>query len=211
MGDASGAGDRAATGPEMAPVPAPEQKPPTEEAETPAPALTKLHLYGLALVIGGILLTLLIVIGQFDSERDTVTGVLGVVIPAFATIGAALFGITVGYSAGESKGTAAGEAKGKDDARAEGEAAKEQAAADGREETASVVKRLLPAPDAVERVCSALPLASPAYSSQLLYDPNEAAPAPPEFELADMAAAENIRKAHSYLDEVLADPGRRPR
>jgi hypothetical protein len=68
-------------------------------------------------VVVGIIVVVLIVMPEFDSERDTVTGVLGVVIPAFATIGAAVVGITVGYSTGQSSGKEAGKAEGKAEVR----------------------------------------------------------------------------------------------
>ena len=196
------------TKPEPAPKPVEETKaktPEAKEADKPqAPALTKLHLYGLAIVIGGILLALLIAIGKFDSERDTVTGVLGVVIPAFATIGAAMFGITVGYNAGESKGKATGEADGKEQGRAEGEAAKAEVAADSRQEVADNVKRLLPDRDASERVFSSLARSSPANTGQLRVDTPDTASEIPQFNYADLAAAEKIKNAHDYLDEVIA-------
>jgi hypothetical protein len=104
--------------------------------------LTAMHIAGLAVLILGILVVLLIVMPEFNEDRDTATGVLGVVIPAFATIGAALFGITVGYNAGQSSGKETGKAEGK----AEGEARKDEAAAvartQGRKEVAEEVAAL---------------------------------------------------------------------
>jgi hypothetical protein len=105
--------------------------------------LIAMHIAGLAVLILGILVVLLIVMPEFNQDRDTATGVLGVVIPAFATIGAALFGITVGYNAGQSSGKETGKAEGK----AEGEARKDEAAAvartQGRKEVAEEVAERL--------------------------------------------------------------------
>jgi hypothetical protein len=44
--------------------------------------LTAMHIAGLAVLILGILVVLLIVMPEFNDDRDTVTGVLGGVIPA---------------------------------------------------------------------------------------------------------------------------------
>ncbi len=77
------------------------------------PAITGLHLLGLLIIVGGIVLVLLIVMPKFDATKETASGVLGIVIPAFATIGAALFGITVGYTGGSATGKAKGKAEGR--------------------------------------------------------------------------------------------------
>jgi hypothetical protein len=81
--------------------------------------LTAMRIAGLAVLILGILVVLLVVMPEFNDDRDTVTGVLGVVIPAFATIGAALFGITVGYNAGQSSGKETGKAEARPKAKQE--------------------------------------------------------------------------------------------
>ena len=46
-----------------------------------------------------------------DNATNAAT-ILGIVVPAFATIGAAAFGITVAYNAGQAKGEATGQAAG---------------------------------------------------------------------------------------------------
>jgi hypothetical protein len=183
------------------------EQPATGDGKSPTtspPALTKLHLYGLALVIGGILLSLLIVIGKFNAEHDTVTGVLGVVIPAFATIGAALFGITVGYNAGESKGEATGKEKGKEQGRAEAQADTADAITAAREQVAAQAKRLLPDPDALDRMHGAIGLRSPAGTERMLLDLGETTARPAELDFSDLASADYVRRTHAYLDEVLA-------
>jgi hypothetical protein len=52
---------------------------------------------------------------QTDSATNAAT-ILGIVIPAFATIGAAAFAVTVAYKSGTEQGKAAGQAQGKSDA-----------------------------------------------------------------------------------------------
>jgi hypothetical protein len=82
--------------------------------DTPAttPTVGPWHVVALGILMGALLIALALVIPKFNSDRDTVTGVLGVVIPAFATIGAAIFGVTVGYTAGKAQGESAGKAQG---------------------------------------------------------------------------------------------------
>ena len=89
------------------------------------------QLASVLVVVAGIVAVFALGLSKFDSDKDTMTGVLGVVVPAFATIGAAVFGVTVGYNAGRSAGEATGKAK--------GEADKVQAVADARKSLATEV------------------------------------------------------------------------
>jgi hypothetical protein len=171
--------------------------------------LTAMHIAGLAVLILGILVVLLIVMPEFNDERDTATGVLGVVIPAFATIGAALFGITVGYNAGQSSGKETGKAEGK----AEGEAGKDEAAAvargEGRKEVAEQVAEHLqrgtgPMTKVVESLTTALH--SPAGEDVFVVDSGAMADAPLRLEVKDLAAApESFEAALGYCRRVLAE------
>jgi hypothetical protein len=63
----------------------------------------------LAALIGLIVLTGL-TMRHYAGNATNAATILGIVVPAFATIGAAAFGITVAYSAGQAKGQAAGQA-----------------------------------------------------------------------------------------------------
>ena len=82
----------------------------TSDKDAAGSAIGVWHIVGLAIVVVGIIVLVLLVRSDFNEDRDTVTGVLGVVVPAFATIGAALFGVTLGYSTGKESGKASGKA-----------------------------------------------------------------------------------------------------
>jgi hypothetical protein len=171
--------------------------------------LTAMHIAGLAVLILGILVVLLIVMPEFNDDRDTVTGVLGVVIPAFATIGAALFGITVGYNAGQSSGKETGKAEGK----AEGEAGKDEAAAvartEGRKEVAEeVAERLQRGKGSITKVVESLTTAlpSPVGEDVFVVDTGSTADAPLRLEVKDLAAApESFDAALGYCRRVIAE------
>jgi hypothetical protein len=168
-----------------------------------------MHIAGLAVLILGILVVLLIVMPEFNEDRDTATGVLGVVIPAFATIGAALFGITVGYNAGQSSGKETGKAEGK----AEGEARKDEAAAvartQGRKEVAEeLAERLERGKGSVTKVVQSLTTAlpSPAGEDAFVVDHGAMADAPLRLEVKDLAAApESFDAALGYCRRVIAE------
>jgi hypothetical protein len=76
--------------------------------------VTSGHVAALAVVIVGLLVALWLVLQNTENASEA-TNVLGVVIPAFATIGAAVFGITAAYRVGN----ATGESKGKEDGKEE--------------------------------------------------------------------------------------------
>jgi hypothetical protein len=48
-------------------------------------------------------------VDHFGTDTEKAGAILGIVVPAIATIGAAIFGVTVGYSAGNRAGKAEGE------------------------------------------------------------------------------------------------------
>jgi hypothetical protein len=119
---------------------------PTDDAEkTPAtsPAIGPWHVAALGVLMAAMVIALALVIPKFNSDRDTVTGILGVVIPVFATIGAAIFGVTVGYSAGKAQGETTGKAQGeanKDAAVTEALGAVHASATDAHEALDTIVK-----------------------------------------------------------------------
>lgn len=85
-----------------------------EEKVKSESGVTSGHVAALAVVIVGLLVALLLVLQNTDDANEA-ANILGVVIPAFATIGAAIFGITVAYKVGN----ATGESKGKEDGKEE--------------------------------------------------------------------------------------------
>ncbi len=186
--------------PETEPVdPAPSEPPGDKAAAT----VTPIHLIGLVIVVLGILAVLALVMPKFNAERDTAAGILGIVIPAFATIGAALFGITIAY--GEGKAT--GEQKGK----AEGEAGKLEAVAtaesSGRKMAArQILSRLEPAMEASDRVTNSLQaaLTSPAGSTRYVL-PHQAEEQALSIEAEDLhdtrvGIREAVRRCKEMLD-----------
>jgi hypothetical protein len=136
----------------------------SETKTTSTPAVGPWHIVGLALIVTGIVLLVLILQPKWNEGTDTVTGVLAVVIPAFATVGAAIFGATVAYSAGKATGETAG--------KAEGEANKAQAVQDGKEKlAAAVLQPLKDARGAVQNIVPALSeLPSAAGERHFLFD-----------------------------------------
>jgi len=165
--------------------------------------LTPWHLAGLGLLILGIVVVLLIVMPRFDAERDTATGVLGVVIPAFATIGAALFGVSVGYNAGQASGTETG--------KAAGAAGKQQAVAKaqahGRKEIAEqLVGPLKRAHKSVDNIVGSLvtALPNPPEGSDFLLNKDQPAPASLRLSIDDVAAApEGVNAAQAICSRFL--------
>jgi hypothetical protein len=102
-----------------------------EDDASTEPKVGPWQLASVLVVIAGLVAIFALALGKYDSNKDTMTGVLGVVVPAFATIGAAVFGVSVGYNAGKSAGEATGKAK--------GEAGKVQAVADAKRSLATEV------------------------------------------------------------------------
>lgn len=87
-------------------------------AQPDDPALTKVggnvwSFLSVSVVVLALVGIVTVIVRQFTSAADA-SSVLAVVIPAFATIGAAVFGVSVGYSAGQTKGESAGVAKGEE-------------------------------------------------------------------------------------------------
>lgn len=133
------------------------------------PSVGPWHILGLFLIIAGIVLLVLILKSKWNNDTDTVTGVLAVIIPAFATVGAAIFGATVAYSAGKSTGESAG--------KREGEANKGQAVKEGKQQLANtVLKPLRKANESVNNIVPPLArLPSPAGEEHFLIDASAAA------------------------------------
>jgi hypothetical protein len=62
-------------------------------------------------ILGALVALTVFVVAHYKGHSTDAATILGIVVPAFATIGAAAFGITVAYSAGAAKGEAKGETK----------------------------------------------------------------------------------------------------
>lgn len=186
---------------------------PANEPEEPAPSgppsdkaaatVTPIHVIGLGIVVLGILAVVGLVMPKFNAERDTAAGVLGIVIPAFATIGAALFGITIAYSEGKSTGEEKGKAK--------GETAKAKAVATagsaGRKSAASeILARLQPSDEASDRVVTAIgeALVSPAGERRYVLDPHQVGDQRLTIDAVDLENTRaGIREAIRRCNEIL--------
>lgn len=86
---------------------------PASGVDAPLPRLTPWHVL--------LSIAVLVTLSGFSAwvvhyyERDTATNaatILGIVVPAFATIGAAAFGVTIAYKAGQARGEASGQQQG---------------------------------------------------------------------------------------------------
>jgi hypothetical protein len=109
------------------------------------PTVATGQVVALAVVVLGLVAVTALALHRFNPDHDTATGILAVVVPVFATIGAAVFGVTVAYSAGRTTGEAAGSE------------AKRSAATQARRDLASeVLERLRPAGESVERILEPL-------------------------------------------------------
>jgi hypothetical protein len=79
------------------------------------PALTPWHVLATAVVVLGLVVLIWLVLANTESAQDATT-VLAVIVPAFASIGAAVFGVQVAYSRGqeigEKQGNVTGEKRG---------------------------------------------------------------------------------------------------
>ncbi len=116
---------------------------------TMVPKVGSWQFASVVVVIGGLVAIVALALAKYDSDKDTVTGVLGVVVPAFASIGAAAFGVTVAYHAGKSSGEVTGKAK--------GEEGKVQAVHDAKKTLASeVLTHLRNAQAPVEQLVSSV-------------------------------------------------------
>ncbi len=71
-------------------------------------------------------------------NNDTVTGIVGAVLPSFVSLGAAVFGVKLAYDAGKSTGEESGKTK--------GEANKDEAVKDGQDKAARAIAKRLKAP-----------------------------------------------------------------
>ena len=65
------------------------------------------HFACLAVVVGGVIGLVYLVMNQYTKASDVAT-ILGIVVPALATIGAAGFGVKVAYERGANQGKARG-------------------------------------------------------------------------------------------------------
>jgi uncharacterized membrane protein len=62
-------------------------------------------------ILGALVAITIFVVNHYKGQSTDAATILGIVVPAFATIGAAAFGITVAYNAGAAKGEAKGDSK----------------------------------------------------------------------------------------------------
>jgi hypothetical protein len=67
-----------------------------------------------AVILGALVGLTIFVVDHYHAHSTDAATILGIVVPAFATIGAAAFGLTVAYKAGAAKGEASGAAQAKD-------------------------------------------------------------------------------------------------
>lgn len=105
-------------------------QPPSEtDGASKVPSLTVWHVFATAVVVAGLLAALWLVLPRFTTATDIAT-VLGVVIPGFVTIGAAVFGVTVAYQTGNTNGKTKGAKEGAASKAAELRPAVDQLAAD---------------------------------------------------------------------------------
>jgi hypothetical protein len=65
----------------------------------------------IVVILGALVAITIFVVNHYKNQSTDAATILGIVVPAFATIGAATFGVTVAYSAGNAKGEAKGEVK----------------------------------------------------------------------------------------------------
>lgn len=87
------------------------------------PTVGPYHVMAVAIISLAVVAVTLVVLGEVENEADSATGVLGVIVPVFATVGAAVFGVTAAYNVGKTsgedkgaaQGAAAGEARAKRD------------------------------------------------------------------------------------------------
>jgi hypothetical protein len=76
--------------------------------DIPTPRRSLVDALLLAITLGALVGLTVVLIKHYPTSADAAT-ILGIVVPAFATIGAAIFGVTVAYNAGQAKGEAKGE------------------------------------------------------------------------------------------------------
>lgn len=135
---------------------------------TPAtPTGTRANVW--SFLTAAVVLTALVLVVKWvlddTKEAGDVATILGIVVPAFATIGAAMFGIGIAYNAGAKSGEAAGAA------------GKDQAVAAARRDLASAVtEQLTAAHDAAQNITTPITTAlpSPAGTARFELAPGEA-------------------------------------
>lgn len=86
------------------------------EEQTSRTNLGPWHVVALALVLAALVGIVAIVAGRWTDAQDA-AAVLGVIVPVFASIGAAVFGIQVAYERGKSAGTTEGKDEGQKEGR----------------------------------------------------------------------------------------------
>jgi hypothetical protein len=91
---------------------------PDEPAKTQS-ALTPWHVLATGVVVVGLVVLVWVVLAQTGSAQEATT-VLAVIVPAFASIGAAVFGVQVAYSRGKETGEKEGDAAGQKRGRQQG-------------------------------------------------------------------------------------------
>lgn len=172
----------------------------TSSSPAAPPSIGPWHIFGLFIIVAGIVILVLVVMPKFNQERDTVTGILGIAIPAFATIGGALFGVTIAYSEGKKTGAVTGQAQ--------GEANKDQAAKEAEKRVAHELReRLVPAKLSVQNIIGPISTALPSGAGEKVFvlGDGEAAPERFEFNISDFGeATTGVEQAIRRCDEILA-------
>ncbi|HVL97083.1 MAG TPA: hypothetical protein VM266_14590, partial [Solirubrobacteraceae bacterium] len=85
---------------------------PTPATETKTPSLGPWHAATILILALALVAITALVLGNVENQADSATGVLGVIVPVFASVGAAVFGVSVAYNAGKASGEESGTAKG---------------------------------------------------------------------------------------------------
>lgn len=81
--------------------------------EEPTPRVRRLDVWDVLLIVAALSALIILTLytaRHYAGDATKAATVLGIVVPAFATIGAAAFGVTVAYSAGQAQGQARGQA-----------------------------------------------------------------------------------------------------
>lgn len=86
----------------------------TEPDAPKSPVRSGIDVLLVVVILGALVAITVFVVAHYKGQSTDAATILGIVVPAFATIGAAAFGITVAYSAGTAKGEAKGETKAQD-------------------------------------------------------------------------------------------------
>jgi hypothetical protein len=83
---------------------------------SPATARTAVDAVIILIAVTALVGITVFTVREYDADPTKAATILGIVVPAFATIGAAAFGITVAYNAGQQQGEARGRQRGTQEA-----------------------------------------------------------------------------------------------